>query len=236
MALTTTWTQQDTVAFTAGTLATISDCVSEVGATIHRGTLSASTSPTETQVQNWLIRAKQELSEMYGFTWRRAYKYADTVAGTWCYALPADYAGGGSVNRLRNLTDDELVTFVDPATFDAEYPDPAGSSNGAVDYYTIKDRELWLSCPANGVVRLELEYNRSGDDTSATDISYLPEIMRFKIIDFAVYRSYLHLQMWDAANIFKAEWGMGVQQSKKGDGSKKWASMGYMCRNWQYES
>ena len=69
----TTWTEQSVVAFNAGTLATISSCVTEVESKLRRGTLSSTSSPTLSQVQTWLKRAKQELAETKGYTWRRRY-------------------------------------------------------------------------------------------------------------------------------------------------------------------
>ena len=233
MALTTTWTQQDTVSFTAGTLATISSIRGEVEKNIHRGTLSGSSSPTSTQVDSWIIRGKQELCEIYGFSWRRKYVYADLAAGTWRYAMPADFTGGGAETRIRNLTDDVPIEYVDNITFDMEFPDVAGSSNGSPDYYTIKDRELWFSCPANGVYRLELEYPRTGDDTTTTDVSYIPESFRYDLADYGIYKSYLFLQMWQEAQFFKVDWEEGIQESKKPSGKSKWSAMGYRIQNWQ---
>jgi len=230
MALTTTWTAQDAVAFTAGTLGTIADCQTQVENNINRGTLSATTTPSTTEVQNWLIRGKQELQDSYGFSWRRAFKYADTVAGTYRYALPVDFGGGGTV--LRDLTQNKRLDFMDATTFDTAYPDVAGSSNSTPVYYTIKDRELWIQTPADAVYRLELEYQRTGDDSTATDISYLPELMRFRVCDYATSKAFMRLQEWNAAGAYKSEWEYGKAQSKRGDGKKKWAAMNYMARNW----
>ena len=234
MALSTSWTQQDTVSFNAGTLSTLAECRQQVENNLHRGTLSSSTSPTDTQVNDWLARGKQELAERYGFTWRRVYVYADTTAGTWRYALPVDFAGGGAETRLRDLTNDVVLEYIDPITFDNLYPDPAGESSSEPNYYTIKDRELWLSAPADGTYRLELEYIRTGEDASPDDVSYLPEIMRFRICDFATYMAFRYLMQWDAANMYKADWLGGVEQSKGSDAKKKWSAMNYMARNWHY--
>jgi hypothetical protein len=44
--LSTTYTEQTVVAFTAGTLANVAACITEVEAKLKRGTLSASTNPT----------------------------------------------------------------------------------------------------------------------------------------------------------------------------------------------
>lgn len=233
-AITTTWTERDNVAFTAGTLSDIDDCISHVEKHLHRGTLSASSTPSSTDVQNFLIRAKQKLAEQYGFTWRRKYAYASTASGTWQYALPADFGGGTTV--LREITSlDERLTFCSPVEFDSAYGDPAGADSVAPSTYTIKDRELWLSAPANGTYTLELEYLRTGDDSTATDISWLPEVARFKICDYAIYRSYILLQNWNAAASYKGEWVDGVQGAKHGNAHQKWAQIGYRALNWHYK-
>jgi len=232
-AITTTWTQRDTVSFTAGTITSISDCVTQVQNALHRGPLSSSTTPTSTQVQQFLIRGKQKLIEKFGFSWRRKYVYASTAAGTWQYALPADFGGGATV--LREITSsDSVLTFYDVNTFPHLFPDVAGSDNAIPSGYTIKDRELWLSSPADGTYTLELEYPRTGDDSTASDVSYLPEIARFKICDYALYRSYLLLQNWEMAQIYKAEWQSEINDAKEDESHRKWASMGYMAKNWHY--
>jgi len=230
--LSTTWTQRDYTAFTAGTLSTITDCVGQVEANLHRGTLSASSSPTSTQVQNFLIWGKQKLAEKYKFTWRRKFVYASTAAGTWQYALPADFGGGGTT--LRDITNDKKLDHYDPATFNASFVDPAGESQKTPAEYTIKDRELQLSAPANGTYTLELEFTRTGDDSTPTDISWLPETARFHICDYATYRSFLMIQNWEAASMFKAEWMEEVIDAKKGNSHQKWSAMGYMAKNWHY--
>ena len=233
-AISTTWTQGDTVSFTAGTLSDVDDCVTHVQKHLHRGTLSASTTPSSTDVQNFIIRAKQKLAQKYGFTWRRKYAYASTAAGTWQYALPADFGGGGTILRETTSTDDRL-TFYDPTSFDSNYADPSGSDNAAPEIYTIKDRELWLHAPADGTYTLELEYQRTGDDSTSTDISWLPESARFMLCDYAIYRSFVLLQNWEAAANYKSEWIADTMDAKHGNSGQKWAQMGYMAKNWHYK-
>ncbi len=229
MAVETTWTGQDAVAFTAGTLSTIADCATQVGSNLNR-TLSGTSSPTSTEVQNWLIRGKEELLEEFDFPWKRLFVYADTADGTYRYALPKDFTNEETL--VRDLDQDRRLSFMDRISFNTDYPDPAGSGNATPRIYTIKDRELWLHAPANGIYRLELEYQRSGDDATATDISYLPELMRFKICDFATFRSFLKLEQFDSANMYKMEWERGLKKSKRRDGVSKWAELGFHMRNW----
>ncbi len=69
--LDTTWVEFGTVAFTAGTLATMSACIDEVASKLKRGAiLTATTTPTAQAVTNWLNRAKEELVEIKNFTFK----------------------------------------------------------------------------------------------------------------------------------------------------------------------
>ena len=231
-AITTTWTERNNVAFTAGTLATIAACITQVEQVWHRGTLASGTTPTNTQVQNYLIFAKQELCAEFGFTWKRKFSYAVTAAASYQYALPADFGGGAYI--LRDITSDKRLSPLDHTTFDTLYPDVAGASQSEPEYYTIKDRELWFHAPSNGIYTLELEYQRTGDDSTATDISYLPEMFRQKICSYATYKSLLLLQQWQTASIYKSEWEQGLGKARREDGKKKWENMGYMAKAWYY--
>ncbi len=231
--LTTTWTEQSTVAFTAGTLNTISDCTTYVESKLQRGTLGATTTPSSTEVQDELIRAKEELMEVFGFTWQRKYSYADTVASQYRYAMPADYDGGEV--RLRDQTNNYFLEWLDNFRFDLKFPDPSAESNNKVRGFTIKDRELWLIPPAAAAYRLELEYGRSGDDSTATDISYLPEIGRFRICDAAIRESFLILQEWDKAKLYENKWDRGVSKSRRQSGKQRWAMGGWQALTWQQQ-
>jgi len=235
MAITSpTWTGRDALAFTAGTLATIAACLTQVEQVLHRGSLASGTTPSNTEVQNYLIFAKQELCEEFGFTWKRAFSYAAPAAGEWQLGLPADFGGGAYI--LRDITSNKRLNFFDATTFDVMYPDPAGSSQVAPDIYTVKDREVWMHAPLNGTYTFELEYQRTGDDSTATDVSYLPEIFRYKICTYAIYKSFILLQNWQAAQVHKSEWETGLKKSRRADGKKKWSDMGYMAKAWYYPS
>jgi len=218
--------------FTQSTLSTTGNLTNQVQSNINRGTLSATSKPTLNEVTIWLIEGKQLMLERYGFTWARRFVYTTTTSGTYRYALPGDFAGGGTI--LRDLTQDKRLSFTDPVTFDTLYPDVAGTSNGTPLDYTIKDMELWLQAPANGSYTFELEYSRSGEDTVAETWDYIPESKLFKITDYATHRSFLVLQMWDAAGIYRTLWESEMMHTKKMDGKKKWASLGYMIKNWHY--
>jgi hypothetical protein len=136
---------------------------------------------------------------------------------------------------VRNITEDEVLDFIDPITFDINYPDPAGANNALPSYYTIKERELHLSAPSNGTYVVELEYARSGDDSTAGDISYIPEVFRFKMADRVTFLAFRYLQMWEAASMYKIDWEEGVAHGKKADNKSKWAAMGYRIKHWSYK-
>lgn len=229
-ALATTWTEQSKVAFTAGTLSSITDCLTEVQSKLKRGTLSATTSPSTTEVYRWLVRAKQELAEVKGFTFRRRYAYTTTVANQYRYGLPPDFDGG--MIRIRDTTNNRFIELYDPGYFDQMRPKIDDENAEEPKYGTIKDRELWLGSPPDGAYTLEMEYERSGDDNTTTDFSWLPEIERFRCCDFATAESFESLHMWDIADRFRAKWAAGIGKAIKADSKRKWRQMNYRARSW----
>lgn len=225
-----TWTDQSVVAFTAGTLNTISDCEAYIASKMRRGTFSATTSPTQTEIQEEIIRGKQELTEVFGFTWQRKYSYCDATASSYRYNLPPDY-GGHPV--LRDMTNDFRPEYIDPHKFDLKWPDMSEETNGDTEAFTVKDRELWIYPPADAAIRFELEYQRTGDDSTANDLSYIPESLRFKICDFGIYQGFKILHMWQEASAYKQDWMEGLLKAKRSDGKKKWAATGFQALSWQ---
>lgn len=227
------WTEQSPVSFTAGTLASITECIAEVGTRLKRGTLGSGTTPTETQVQNWLIFAKQELAEKKGFSFKRRYATASTTSGTYRYALPPDYNGG--LTRLKDTTNDRMLKIWLPNQFDLKYPDPSAESNNEPLVATIKDRELWLIPPPDGTYTLELDYERSGDDNTSTDFAWLPEIERFRCCDYATWRGFLDLHMWNEAGLYERIWMANIANAVRSDGKRKWHAMNYQAISWIQE-
>jgi hypothetical protein len=227
--LDTAWTESTIVAFTAGTLASITECVTEVESKLKRGTLTASTTPSTTEVQRWLIRAKQELAEIKQFTWKRRYATAAGVAGQYRYSLPPDYAGGPL--SIRDTTNNNPINLVDKNMFDQYYPDMSEESNDEPVFAAIKGNEIWFGPPLTGGEVLEMEYQRSGDDVTTTDFSWLPEIERFRCCDFATAESFRSLHQWEAASVYDARWQQGMIKAVHADGKKKWTAMGYRCRS-----
>lgn len=231
--LATTWTEQSTVSFNAGTLATISSCVTEVESKLKRGTLSTSSTPTLTQVQTWLKRAKQELAETKGYTFKRRYASTSTVSGTYRYALPPDFNGGRVA--VKDTTNDRYIQLWNEYHFDAKYPDVSAEDTNEPLVGTIKNNELWL-CPApDGVYTLELEYDRSGADNTTTDFSWLPEIERFRCCDYALAEAFESLHMFDVADRYLQKWNMGVGKARRADGKRRWRSMNFQAISWEQD-
>ena len=154
---------------------------------------------------------------------------ATLTAGIWRYALPPDYSGGHI--SIRDKTNDTKLSVVSPHQFDVLYPDPSEiiSTSGAL-VAAIKNMELWIMPPPGADV-VELEYERSGDDITATDFSWLPEIERFRCCDFAIAESFAALQQWDSANYYHALWKEGTQKAKRSDGKRRYTTMGYRARS-----
>jgi len=228
----TSWTEQSTVAFQYGVLSTITHCVSEVESKLKRGTLSTTSAPTLVQVKNWLKRAKLELMEDRDYTFARKYAYVDLTAGTYRYALPPDYNGGQV--KLRDMSNDAFIPIWLPANFDKTYPDPSAETNDVVECATIKNMELWLSPPPSASDRFELEYSRSGAETTADDFSFLPELERFRCCDFALSHSFESLHMFEVADRFRQYWELGLQKAKKADGRRRFAGVRKQVLNvWQ---
>jgi len=227
--LSTDFAEFSVVAYTAGTLADQDACVTEVESKLNRGTLSATSKPSTTEVKRWLQRAKQELAEVRQFTWRRRYVTGTLTAGTYRYSLPPDFAGG-PVN-IRDKTDDIKIHILDPHAFDTINPDPEEPASGTILVATIKNNELWFYPPPGANNVIEIEYSRSGDDITATDFSWLPEIERFRCCDFATAESYASLHQFDRANYYYGLWERGLGKAVRSDGKKRWSTSGFRVRS-----
>jgi len=218
------WTEQTVVAFTVGTLASITDMVAEVESKLKRGTLSTTTSPKLADVQRWLVRAKEELMQVRSFSFARRYAYTDLTAGNYRVALPPDF-NGGSI-RLKDVTNEYSPRILPSHLYDIKYPKPSGESSNEPTHVTVKNIELWIAPPVTAC-RLEIEYDRSGDDNTATDFSYLPEIERFRCCDYALFEASESLEAWKKAEWYKAKWNDGLGRSRRADARRKWKNMGF---------
>jgi len=218
--LDTAWTEQSIVAFTSGVLTNEAACVTEVESKLKRGTLGATTTPTDTQVKNWLVRAKEELAEVKDYSFNRKFAQATLSAGDYRVSLPPDYNGG--VMLVRDTTNDRPISVFGQGLFDKAYPDASAETQSEPLEATIKNMELWLSPPVNGSTVIEIEYLRSGAPTTATSFDWLPELERFRCCDFAVAMSFEALHQFDLADRYLTRWAQGVGKSIKADGRRKW--------------
>jgi hypothetical protein len=227
--LDTSWSEQTVAIFTGGVLSTIATCVTEVESKIKRGTLTASTTPLLASVQNWLRRAKLEIAEAKDFGFTRKYASGTLTSGTFRYALPPDYRGGEV--SLRDTTNDRLIPVWPRARFDAKFPDPSHETSDEVLAACIKNMELWFAPPPNGADTIEIEYARSGAETTADDFSWLPEKERFLCCDFAVSEAFESLHMWEESARYRGKYERGLMNSKLSDGRRKWKSKRHSAIN-----
>ena len=220
----TTWAEHTIVAFAAGTLDTSTAMVTEVERKLKRGTLSATTSPTLSAVTDWLVRGKEELMQTKSYSFSRRYAYASLTAGDYRISLPPDYNGGRI--SVRDQTNNFSLRVLPAHLYDLKYPDPDEEATNEATYCCVKNRELWIAPPASACT-IELEYDRSGDDTTPTDFSFIPEIERWRCCDYAVYEACESLEDWDKAKWYRAKWEAGLTSSRKADARRKWKNMGY---------
>lgn len=227
--LDTTWTEFSTVPYGASTLGTLSTMIDEVGLKLNRGAISASSSPSDSQIAQWLVRGKQEFAKTKLYTWRRRYLTATTTAGVYRYSLPVDYDGGPV--RIRDLDNDNMLSLISNSQFDQVSPDPSEETGYIPSVATIKNMELWISPPPGGAYVLEIEYTRSGDDADPYDFSWIPENDRWNIVDFAVAEAFENLHDFEKATWHRQKFMGGVQTARRADSKRKWSSSEKRARN-----
>jgi hypothetical protein len=227
-ALDTSWAEFSTVGYTASTIGTLSNMIDEVGLKLNRGAITSTSSPTDAQVAQWLVRGKQEFAKTKAYTWRRRYVTATTTAGVYRYSMPPDYDGGPCT--IRDLTNDRRLGPVSNSRFDDVVPDPSEETAAEPLVATIKGMELWIS-PCGGSVVLELEYIRSGDDITPTDFSWIPEQERWNIVDFAVAEAFEMVHDLEKSAWFRSKFSGGVLGARRADGKRKWSSSEKRARN-----
>ena len=223
----TEYTEQRIGTFTVGTLSSSTELITEVETRLQRGTLSTSTVPSTTQIGYWLERAKMELSEIRGFTFRRKYAQTTTEAGTYIYGLPPDYNGG--YTSLRDVSNKRSIKLIGRHIFDSKYPDPSDESNNEPRIACIKKMSVWLIPPPDGAYTLEIEYDRSGAETTENDYSWLPEMERWRCVDFATAEAFKVLHQWSASREYEAKWNNGMRKAVRADGKRKWREMGFQA-------
>ncbi len=228
--LDTEWAEFSIVDYPASTLGTLSACIDEVGIKLRPGdvALTATTTPSSTQVASWILRAKEELAEIKNFTWRRRYVTATLTGGSYRFSLPPDF-GGMTTKLLKDKTNDRSVRIIAQNTFDSMFPDVAAEVGLKIRLATIKGMELWVSPPASGEV-VELEYLRSGDDITA-DMSWLPQIERWRCVDFAIAEAFYALHQDGEGDRYMFRWEKGLGKAVRADGKRKWSQQGYQARS-----
>lgn len=227
--LSTAWAEFSTVSMEQGTLSNEASLVVEVAAKLKRdGTLSATTTPTSTQVMYWLRRARLELAEIRNFSWKRRYVTATFASGSYRYALPPDFGGGYC--KIRDVTDNRVISLISNHQYDILYPDPSELSTGTILCGTIKNLELWVAPAPDGNNIIEMEYDRTAE-SATDDYSYLPEIDKWRCVDFATAEAFSSLKEYQEAQYYYQRWHEGIGKAITADGKKKWSTMGYRCRS-----
>ena len=121
-----------------------------------------------------------------------------------------------------NTTNDRHLTFVGRDIFDKKYPDLSGESQSEPIIVTVKNLELWVAPPVNASTVIEIDYLRSGAETTTNDFSWLPEIERFRCCDYAVAQSFESLHMWGEADRYFNKWNQNLAKAVRADGRRKW--------------
>ncbi len=91
--------------------------------------------------------------------------------------------------------------------------------------------ELWLGPAPDSADSIELEYDRSGAETTSDDFSWLPEIERFRCCDFAASETFLSLHMWEQAQLYTQRWNQAIGKAVRVDGKRKWKGKRFQAIN-----
>ncbi len=213
-----TWAEWSTVSTNVGSLDTLSSCIDMVSSKLNRAPITATTKPSDAQVADFIARAKEELVEMKSFTFARRFVIGTMTASQYRYAVPPDC---NRIIFLHDTTNDCEIPVVEPHAFDSIFPDPGSIGAGQPAIATQKNKELWI-CPApDGSDIYEMEYERSGEDADPQDISWLPEIERFRCVDFALAESWELLNQFRNANYYSGKWAKHVGKGKRFDNKRK---------------
>ena len=212
------WAEYGVVSTNIGTLATLSACIDAVSDKLNRAPITATTKPSDAQVAGYITRAKEELAQVKSYDFLRRYVIATMTAGVWRYSLPPDCK---KILSLRDTTNDRGISVIEPYAFDTMFPDMAEVQANQSKFACQKNLELWLSPPPSADV-FELQYERDGDDVLASqDISWLPEIERWRCVDFATAESWELLNQYDRSGHYKQKWLQHIALGKRADNKRK---------------
>ncbi len=106
--------------------------------------------------------------------------------------------------------------------FDRKFPDPSEETSDYPVAACIKNMELWIIPPASTSDTLELEYPRSGAETTADDFSWLPELMRYRCCDGAVAEAFESLHMFEEGDRYHQKFERGLMKARRADNRKRW--------------
>ena len=229
-ALTTTWVEFGLISTPASTLVSLSTMIDAVAVKLNRdATLTATTTPSDQNVADWIDRGAEEICEEMQFDFRRRYMTMTLTAGTFRYSLPNDYAGGKLT--IRNLNGDgRFVNTVDDDVFDKFYPDLAAVTNGDLMIATVKNKELWFAPPPGGAYVIEIEYQRSGEGSAGT-YTWVPEPILWKIVDFAVGEAFESLHEYEQAIYYQGKWAKHLRKARKAEGKRRWSKANHKARS-----
>jgi hypothetical protein len=133
--------------------------------------------------------------------------------------LPEDYNGNP---KLRDTTNDRFIQVVGNDLVDKMFPDVSAENRNEPIVATIKNMELWVVPPVDASTVLELEYDRSGAESTADSFAWMPELDRFLCCDFAVAEAFESIHMWGESDRYRQKWNMGIGLAVRADGKRKW--------------
>jgi hypothetical protein len=229
--LETTWLEFGLISTPASTLVDVSTLIDAVAVKLNRdATLTATTTPSDQNVADWIGRGAQELCQVMQFDWRRRYMTTTLTANQFRYSLPNDYAGGKVT--IRDMTDDgRRINTVNNDKFDSYFPDLASVSSGNILLATIKNREVWFYPPPGGAYEVEIEYQRSGEGGVTVGIeTWMPEPELWKIVDFATSEAFEALHDFEKAMYYKSKWASNVRNARKSEGKRRWSKTNHRAR------
>jgi hypothetical protein len=160
-----------------------------------------------------------EVAEAFGFTYIRKYAYTTLVVGQYRYSLPPDFGG---VISLVDTTNNRDIVVDAESRYDLVLPDPSDATSGRVRFACVKNLELWLGPPPDSTDTFQLEYERSGAETTADDYTWLPELMRYRCCDGAIAEAFEAIHMWQESDRYVAKFEMGLAKARRADSKRKW--------------
>ena len=114
--------------------------------------------------------------------------------------------------------DDELELEYKRTGDDQTIPEARG--------YVLSEDDDPLSKELGGLLVLE-----GAGEAAAGDLTWLPEIERFRCCDFATWKAFESIDQDVAAKFYKMRWSKGLKKSVRSDGKRKWSTSGFRIRS-----